>query len=356
MKLPVMPPLKPMLAQAVPTIPDGLRYEPKWDGFRTVVFRDGDEIELGSRSTKPLTRYFPEVVEALRAALPARCVVDGETVLPVDGRLDFEALLQRVHPAASRVRRLAAETPCHFVAFDLVALGDDALLDTPLAERRARLEDALTTGADVHLTPWTDDRALAEDWFAQFEGAGLDGVVGKAADLPYVPDKRLMKKVKHSRTADVVVAGYRVHKSGRGVGSLLLGLYDGRGVLQHVGVVGALPMDRRLVLEHELQPLLTAPGSRHPWQEWSGAAEPQPGDRVPGGAQSRWQQGKDLSFVPLDPVLVAEVAYEHMEGTRFRHTAQLRHFRPDREPESCTYEQLEEPVSYDLDRVFAGRP
>jgi ATP-dependent DNA ligase len=347
-----MPPIKPMLAQSVATIPDGLRYEPKWDGFRTIVFRDGDEIELGSRSTKPLTRYFPEVVEALRAALPDRCVVDGETVLPVGERLDFEALLQRVHPAESRVRRLATETPCHFVAFDLLALGDVALLDIPFAERRARLASAIRTHPDVHLTPQTEDRQLAEQWFAQFEGAGLDGVVAKPDDVLYVPDKRLMKKIKHSRTADVVVAGYRVHKSGSGVGSLLLGIYDDAGFLQHVGVVGALPMARRIELEQELQPLVTATGTAHPWTEWAGHE----GDRVPGGAQSRWQQGKDLSFVPLDPVLVAEVAYEHMEGTRFRHTAQLRHFRPDRDPESCTYDQLDEPVSYDLAKVFAGRP
>lgn len=365
-----MPPVKPMLAQSVATIPDNMRYEPKWDGFRTIVFKDGDEIELGSRSTKPLTRYFPEVVEALRSALPDRCVVDGETVLPVGQRLDFEALLQRVHPAASRVRRLSAETPCHFVAFDVLALGDDDLLDVPFAERRARLAEVLRPRPDVHLTPQTEDRELAQQWFAQFEGAGLDGVVAKPADVLYVPDKRLMKKIKHSRTADVVVAGYRVHKSGSGVGSLLLGIYDDAGFLQHVGVVAALPMTRRLELEQELQPLVTAPGSPHPWHappdvtrqtrhmerdrrdNVGGGAD----GRVPGGAQSRWQQGKDLSFVPLDPVLVAEVAYEHMEGTRFRHTAQLRHFRPDRDPETCTYDQLEEPVSYDLGKVFSGQP
>ncbi len=355
MDLPVMPPLKPMLAQSVPEIPEGMAYEPKWDGFRTIVFKDGDEIELGSRSTKPLTRYFPEVVEALRASLPDRCVVDGETVLPRGERLDFEALLQRVHPAESRVKRLAQETPCHFVAFDLIALGDDNLMGDPYTERRARLTDALTVTADVHLTPSTDDRSLAQQWFSQFEGAGLDGVVAKPTDVLYVPDKRLMRKIKHSRTADVVVAGYRVHKSGSGVGSLLLGIYDDRGTLQHVGVVGALPMARRLELETELQPLVTMEGGEHPWMEWAGRHH-DTGDRVPGGNQSRWQQGKDLSFVPLDPVLVIEVAYEHMEGTRFRHTAQLRHVRPDRDPESCTYEQLEEPVSYDLAKVFSGAP
>jgi ATP-dependent DNA ligase len=351
MDLPVMPPLKPMLATSVPEIPEGMRYEPKWDGFRTLVFKDGDEIELGSRSTKPLTRYFPEVVEALRAALPGRCVLDGETVLPNGERLDFESLLQRVHPAASRVKLLSETTPAHFVAFDILALGDEDLMSTPLVDRRGRLEDALTPGPSVHLTPWTDDASLAQQWFSQFEGAGLDGVVAKPADLTYVPDKRLMKKIKHHRTADCVVAGYRVHTSGAGVGSLLLGLYDDGGTLQHVGVIGAFTAARRIELQRELAPLVT--DENHPWLAWAGHAD---GDRVPGANQSRWAAGKDLSFVPLDPVLVAEVAYEHMEGTRFRHTAQLRHFRPDREPESCTYEQLDEPVSYDLAKVFAGAP
>jgi ATP-dependent DNA ligase len=279
-------------------------------------------------------------------------VLDGETVLPMGERLDFEALLQRVHPADSRVRMLAETTPAHFVAFDVLALGDEAFWETPFEVRRGRLEAALTLGDRVHLTPYTDDRDMAQQWFLQFEGAGLDGVMAKPRDLPYAPDKRLMRKIKHHRTADCVVAGYRVHKSGSGVGSLLLGLYDRTGTLQHVGVIGALTAARRLELEAELAPLVTAPGSQHPWL----GTVPADGDRVPGGGQSRWAAGKDLSFTPLDPDLVVEVAYEHMEGTRFRHTAQIRHFRPDRDPRSCTYEQLDEPVSYDLAKVFAGRP
>jgi len=344
-----MPPLKPMLATAVDAIPPGMRYEPKWDGFRTIVFRDGDEIELGSRTGKPLTRYFPEVVEALRAALPERCVVDGETVLPLDGVLDFEALLQRVHPAESRVRKLAAETPARFVAFDVLAIGTENLMDLPLGERVARLPDLVRPGHHVHVTPSTDDLATATDWFSAFEGAGLDGVVAKPFDIPYVPDKRLMRKIKHQRTADCVIGGYRIHKSGQGVGSLLLGLHDEAGTLQHVGVVGAFSAARRRELEEELQPLRTEPGAAHPWLD-----NTTEGDRVPGGQPSRWQQGKDLSFIPLEPVLVVEVAYDHMEGTRFRHTTQLVRFRPDRDPASCTYEQLERPVSFDLASVLAG--
>jgi ATP-dependent DNA ligase len=350
MDLPVLPPVKPMLAASVDKIPSGMRYEPKWDGFRTIVFRDGDEIELGSRTGKPLTRYFPELVEALRTALPKRCVVDGETILPIDGVLDFEALLQRVHPADSRVRKLSVETPVEFVAFDVLAVGDENLMDLPLSERVRRLPGVVTAGSSVHLTPYTEDEQIAAAWFNSFEGAGLDGLVAKPFDILYVPDKRLMRKIKHQRTADCVVAGYRVHKSGSGVGSLLLGLFDDAGVLQHVGVVGAFSMARRRELEEELQPLRLADGDSHPWLD-----SPAEGDRVPGGQPSRWQQGKDLSFVPLDPSVVIEVAYDHMEGTRFRHTTQLVRFRPDREPRSCTYEQLERPVSFDLDAVLAGK-
>lgn len=349
MQLPVMPPLKPMLAASVDRIPPGLRYEPKWDGFRTIIFRDGDDVLLSSRSTKPLTRYFPEIVDAVKDAFPDRCVVDGETVLPRDGVLDFEALLQRVHPADSRVQLLARESPCRFVAFDLLATGDESLLGLPFAIRRARLEESVRVHGSVHLTPYTDDHREAAEWFAAFEGAGLDGIVAKALDLPYTPDKRVMRKIKHARTADCVVGGYRVHKTGSGVGSLLLGLYDG-GSLQHVGVIGAFPMAQRRSLEQELAPLTLTAGSRHPWL---GAVSD--GDRVPGGQQSRWQQGKDLSFVPLEPALVVEVAYDHMEGARFRHTAQFVRFRPDREPESCSYAQLERPVNFDLARVLAGQ-
>lgn len=350
MRLPVMPPVKPMLAAAVDRIPPGMRYEPKWDGFRTLVFRDGEQIELASRTTKPLTRYFPEVVESLRAALPDRCVVDGETVLPRGGVLDFEALLQRVHPAESRVRLLAEQTPAQFVAFDLLAVDDDSLLERPFADRSALLRERLAAHPAVHATPFTDDLNEATRWFDAFEGAGLDGIVAKALDLRYVPDKRLMRKIKHQRTAECVVAGYRVHASGSGVGSLLLGLYDAAGVLQHVGVAGAFPMARRRELAEELAPLRVPAGGDHPW-----SGEPAGTDRTPGGAQSRWNQGKDLSFIALRPAVVAEVAYDHMEGSRFRHTTQLVRFRPDRDPGSCGYDQLQLPVSFDLARVLAGQ-
>ncbi len=354
--MPVTPPVAPMLAKSVAGIPEkgDLLFEPKWDGFRSVVFRSGDLVEIGSRNGKPMTRYFPEVVEAVLANLPDRCVVDGEIVLvrPGSGRLDFELLQQRIHPAASRVRRLAAETPASFVAFDLLGLGDDDLRDRPFAERRALLEGALAGAvAPVHLTPATTDRAAARRWFEQFEGAGLDGVVAKPLDGVYAQDKRTMFKIKHERTADCVVAGYRTHKSGDdAVGSLLLGLYDGDGQLASVGVIGAFPMARRRELMEELQPLVTG-FDDHPWA-W---AKQEEGTRTPRNAEySRWSAGKDLSFTPLRPERVVEVRYDHMEGVRFRHTAQFVRWRPDREPESCTYEQLEEPVSYDLADVLSA--
>ncbi|MCW2615418.1 MAG: ATP-dependent ligase [Frankiales bacterium] len=344
-----MPPVKPMLAKSVPDVPEGdYLFEPKWDGFRTLVFRDGDEVELGSRNEKPMTRYFPEVVAAVKAQLPERCVVDGEIVIVGERGLDFEALLQRVHPADSRVQMLAQTTPASFVAFDLLALGDDSLVDRPLSERRALLEQAVA-GAHppVHLTPATLDPAKAREWFSVFEGAGLDGVMAKPLDGPYAPDKRTMLKVKHARTADVVVAGYRLHKSGPVVGSLVLGLYDEDGRLQHVGVAASFPMARRAALVEELAPLVT--DGPHPWL---GDDVP---ERNPGqSAGSRWNNGKDLSFVPLRPELVAEVAYDHMEGTRFRHTAQFKHWRPDREATSCTYAQLEVPVRFDLAEVLGA--
>ena len=356
MHLPVMPPVKPMLAKPSKGIPngDGWLYEPKWDGFRCIVFRDGDEVELGSRNEKPLTRYFPEVVEAVLANLPERCVVDGEVIVPSGDRLDFEALLQRIHPADSRVRRLAAETPASFVAFDLLALDDEDLTKTPFVHRRARLEEALSgSSAPVHLTPCTTDSAVATQWFTQFEGAGLDGIVAKPADGPYQQDKRLMTKVKHARTADCVVAGYRAHKSGPdAIGSLLLGLNDDSGTLHSVGVIGAFPMKRRQELFAELQPLVV-PFEGHPWN-WE--------EHVPAGqrtpteaAGSRWNAKKDLSFVPLAPTRVVEVAYDHLEGRRFRHTTQFVRWRPDKAPADCRYDQLEEPVSYDLAGVLAGR-
>ncbi|TFV65926.1 UNVERIFIED_ORG: ATP-dependent DNA ligase [Bacillus sp. AZ43] len=355
MDLPVMPPVKPMLAKAATKVPTGdYLYEPKWDGFRCVVFRDGDEVELGSRNERPLTRYFPEVVEAVKAQLPERCVVDGEIVVPAGDRLHFEALLQRIHPAESRVRLLAEQTPASFVAFDLLALGDESLLETPFAERRARLEQALGgVRPPVYLTSVTRDPATAERWFETFEGAGLDGVVAKAADLPYGPDQRLMTKVKHVRTADCVVAGFRWHKSGPIVGSLLLGLYDD-GVLQHIGVAASFPMKRRAELVEELEPYRAEALDGHPWQDWADAQVQENGENRMPGAVSRWNAKKDLSWVPLRPELVVEIKYDQLEGRRLRHTGQFLRWRPDRDPLSCTYDQLEVPVRYDLGEVLSG--
>ncbi|MGZ4114316.1 MAG: ATP-dependent DNA ligase [Actinomycetota bacterium] len=353
MRLPVMPPVSPMLAKAVPEIPEGdFSYEPKWDGFRSIVFHDGDEVEIGSRNERPMTRYFPEVVVAIKEHLPARAVVDGEIVVPdgEGGRLDFEALQQRIHPAATRVKLLSETTPAHFIAFDLLALDDRDLMREPFAERRALLETALAeAGSSIHITPATRDHGLAERWFEEFEGAGLDGVVAKPLDVTYQPDKRVMFKIKHVRTADCVVAGYRVHKTDqRAIGSLLLGLYDAKGDLANVGVVGAFPMTQRRKLFEELQPLVTT-FDRHPWN-W---AEEETGTRTPRHSEfSRWSAGKDLTFVPLRPERVVEVKYDHMEGDRLRHTAQFVRWRPDRDPRSCTYDQLEEPVRYDLGKIL----
>ncbi|MFB6887774.1 ATP-dependent DNA ligase [Kitasatospora sp. NPDC056327] len=351
MDLPVMPPLAPMLARATARIPPGMQYEAKWDGFRALVFRDGDEVELGSRTGKPLTRYFPELVEALRRETPPRCVLDGEIVIARDGRLRFEELLERIHPAVSRVALLAERTPASYIAFDLLALDDRSLLDHPQRERRHALETALAGASDpVFTAPATTDHDLAGTWFAQYEGAGLDGIVAKPLDQPYRPGERAMYKIKHERTADCVVAGYREHKSGPVVGSLLLGLHDADGRLQHVGVCAAFPMARRRELAEELAPLRTTDLAAHPWGARADETA-HAGARLP-GAQSRWTGGKDLSWVPLRPERVVEVAYDHMEGTRFRHTARFRRWRPDRTPAGCTYEQLEEPVSYDLARVL----
>jgi ATP-dependent DNA ligase len=315
MQLPVMPPVAPMLAKSVPAIPPGASYEPKWDGFRTLVFRDGDEVELGSRNERPMTRYFPEVVAAVLAELPERCVVDGEIVVATDAGLDFEALQQRVHPAVSRVTMLSEKTPASFIAFDLLALGDDDYTGRPFAERRAALEGALAgAGRSVHLTPVTTDLAVAERWFVELEGAHLDGVIAKPLDGTYQQDKRVMFKIKHVRTADCVLAGFRWHKTSTEakplVGSLLLGLHDESGALQHVGVVGAFTAARRAELVTELEPLLLREGDAHPWQEWA-SAEAHAGQRLP-GAVSRWNATKDLSFVPLRPERVLEVKYEHM--------------------------------------------
>jgi ATP-dependent DNA ligase len=355
MRLPVMPPVAPMLAKSVEQIPHGaMSFEPKWDGFRSIIFRDSAEVEIGSRNEKPMTRYFPELVDAMRASLPERCVLDGEIIVVGSSgdRLDFELLQQRIHPAASRVKMLSEQTPARLVAFDLLALGDTDYTRRPFAERRAALVGALSSATPpIHVTAATTDRALAEQWFHQFEGAGLDGLIAKPLDGLYTPDKRTMFKVKHERTADCVVAGYRLHKGdAHSIGSLLLGLYNDDGTLASVGVIGAFPMERRKELFEEMQPLVTT-FDDHPWA-WARQEE---GTRTPRSYEgSRWAAGKDLSFTPLRPERVVEVRYGHMEGVRFRHTAQFVRWRPDRTPESCTYEQLEEPVKFDLADVLSA--
>jgi ATP-dependent DNA ligase len=352
MDLPVIPPVSPMLAKSVRSIPPDASYEPKWDGFRSICFRDRGQVELGSRNERPMTRYFPELVTAVTDELPERCVIDGEIVIATDHGLDFEALQQRIHPADSRVRMLAKATPASFIAFDLLALGNDDYMRRPFHERRAALVDALAaSGPSIHVTPATTDLVTAQRWFDEFEGAGLDGVIAKPLDITYQPDKRVMFKVKHERTADCVVAGYRVHKSGAGaIGSLLLGLYQDDGQLASVGVIGAFPMAERRRLFDELQPLVTD-FENHPWN-W---AAHEAGERTPRKNEfSRWNAGKDLSFVPLRPERVVEVRYDHMEGRRFRHTAQFNRWRPDREPRSCTYEQLEQPVTFSLGEIVPG--
>jgi ATP-dependent DNA ligase len=362
MNLPFDPPVEPMLAKSVPGLPDGdgWLFEPKWDGFRAIVFRDGDDVYTQSRDLKPLDRYFPELADPLRERLPERCVLDGEVVIARDGTLDFEALLLRIHPAASRVRMLAAETPASFVAWDLLALGDEDLREIPQGERRTRLENALSGGRPpVHLTPATTDRAIAGDWFARFEGAGLDGVIAKRLDAPYQPGKRAMLKIKHERTADCVVAGFRWHKNGPGthVGSLLLGLYDDQGKLHHVGITSSFSWERRAALVPELEPLRERAIEGHPWGEWAewaslGSADAS-GQRLP-GATSRWNRGKDLSWEPLRAERVVEVAYDHLQGDRFRHATTFRRWRPDKRPEDCRYDQLEETAPYELARIFGG--
>jgi len=350
MDLPVMPPVAPMLAKAVARIPDVGHIEPKWDGFRTIVFRDGDEVVLGSRNERPLTRYFPELVDAIKANTPERCVIDGEIVVVIGDRLDFEALQQRIHPADSRVRMLAAQTPAALVAFDLLALGDEDMTGLSFGRRRALLVEALADAVDpVFVTPATADLALAREWFTTFEGAGLDGVVAKPLDDVYQPNKRAMFKIKHERTADCVVAGFRWHKTGDVVGSLLLGLYRDDGRLQHVGVTSSFSMARRSELLDELAPYRDVELAEHPWGGEVGS-----GDRVP-GAVSRWNAGKDLSFVPLRPELVVEVAYDHMEGDRFRHIPSFRRWRPDRDPRSCTFDQLEQTLDYPFSEVVRAR-
>ena len=360
MKLPIDPPLEPMLAKPADNLPsdEGWLFEPKWDGFRAIVFRDGDEILIQSRDLKPLDRYFPELAAPLRASLPERCVVDGEVVISKDGELQFEALLLRIHPAASRVKMLAEESPASFVGWDVLALGDEDLRATPQGERRVLLETAFAgVTPPIHLTPATTDRALAQDWFHRFEGAGLDGVIAKRLSEPYQPGKRAMLKIKHQRTADCVVAGFRWHKNGPGthVGSLLLGLFDDTGTLHHVGVTSSFTWDRRAALVAELEPLRENAVEGHPWGEWAewAAAAEASGQRVP-GATSRWNRGKDLSWEPLRPERVVEVAYDHLQGDRFRHGTTFKRWRPDKPPAECRYDQLEETPAYEIAKIFGS--
>jgi ATP-dependent DNA ligase len=356
MVLPVTPPVSPMLAKLARELPvGGQMYEPKWDGFRCVVFRDAESVVLGSRNERPLTRYFPEVVAAVLDNLPERCVLDGEIVIAGESGLDFDALLNRIHPADSRVRKLAIETPASFVAFDVLALGSEDLRQRPLGERRAALTEALAAVAPpVHVTPATTSLDDARDWFSRFEGAGLDGVIAKSLDGDYREGQRGWTKVKHERTADCVVGGFRWHKTGERIGSLLLGLYGSDGVLHHVGVTSSFSDARRLELVDELEPYRPESMDGHPWN-WvpaPGAGEA-PGGRVP-GTKSRWNAGRDLSFEPLRIELVCEVGYDHLQGDRFRHATTFRRWRPDRTPASCRYDQLETAVPAELATVFAA--
>ena len=356
MKLPVNPPVLPMLAKRVDDLPAGDTwiFEPKWDGFRALIFRDGDELHIQSRDEKPLNRYFPEVVEALLAQLPPRCVLDGEIVIARDSALDFDALQLRLHPAASRVKLLSQQIPASVVFFDLLAEGDRDLRGEPFQKRRQQLEALLSSAAPpVHLTPATRDARVASDWFRRFEGAGLDGVMAKPLSGVYEPDKRVMLKVKHERDCDCVVAGFRWYKRGErtAVGSLLLGLYNDAGALQHVGVCASFSDEKRRGLVEFLRPYRRDALADHPWKEW--AAEGEGARRIP-GMQSRWSQGKDLSWEPLRPELVVEVAYEHMQGSRFRHMAHFRRWRTDKKPADCTYAQLEVVPPLELATIFAG--
>jgi ATP-dependent DNA ligase len=356
MKLAVNPPILPMLAKRVSELPPGddWIFEPKWDGFRTLIFRDGDEIFIQSRDERPLNRYFPELVDVLKTQLPERCVLDGEIVIASKEGLEFDTLQLRLHPAESRVKKLSKEIPASVVFFDLLCVGDESLCETPFGERRARLEKLIKKlKAPLHLTPATRDRATAEDWFRRFEGAGLDGVIAKPVSGTYQPNKRVMFKVKHERECDCVVAGFRWHKRGEksAVGSLLLGLFDDEGNLQHVGVCASFTNKKREELVKFLEPYRKNALKNHPWQAWAEAGDEM--NRRP-GMQSRWSSGKDLSWEPLRPELVVEVAYDHMQGDRFRHTAQFRRWRDDKKPQDCTYDQLEVVPPHELAAIFAG--
>lgn len=354
MDLPVMPPVKPMLAKAIHELPDGdFFFEPKWDGFRALIFRDGDEVEIGSRNQRPFTRYFPELPELFKAALPHRCVVDGELVVVTERGLDFDALGQRIHPAESRVKMLSEATPASFVAFDLLALDDRDLTAEPFAVRRAALEEiGASFSGPIHLTPATKDRELAADWFARFRGGGFDGLMAKAAADPYVEDKRKQLKVKHQQTADCVVAGFRIHKSGDGVGSLLLGCNDDNGALRHLGVASSFKAADRPLLLEKLTPLRLEDVSEHPWGDWASQDETSDGT-MPGGP-NRWNAKKDMSWIPIRPDLVAEVRYEHASDGRFRGVSRLSRWRPDKDPADCHVSQLDSAPPVELDLIFRG--
>jgi ATP-dependent DNA ligase len=355
MKLPIAHPIEPMLSKRLAELPSqkGIIFEPKWDGFRTLVFRDGDELLLQSRDLKPMNRYFPELEQPLKEVLPARAILDGEIVLATPDGLDFEALQGRIHPAASRVAMLSKQMPVSIVFWDLLALGDESLLAVPFRERRARLEEVLKNATPpIHVTPLTHDRATAQDWFQRFEGAGLDGVMAKSEEGTYEPGKRTMWKVKHDRTCDCVVGGFRWHKNGPGthIGSLLLGLYDEAGKLHHVGVTASFTEAKRRELADFLAPYREKALEGHPWASWAGGE----GDhtRRP-GAVSRWSRGKSLEWEPLRAELVCEVGYDHMQGSRFRHTAQFKRFRTDKAPRQCGYDQLEVTPPYELAKIFS---
>ncbi len=359
MQLPVNPPVLPMLAKRVSALPEGDEwlFEPKWDGFRALVFRAGEEVLIQSRDQKSLNRYFPELVAALQSQLPPRCVLDGEIVIATDHGLDFEQLQLRLHPAASRVKLLSRQTPASIVFFDLLCVADRDLVGEPFEKRRAELESLLSAAAaPVHITPATHDRSVAHDWFLRFEGAGLDGVMAKPRAGIYEPDKRVMLKVKHERDCDCVVAGFRWHKTGEpAVGSLLLGLYDASGALQHVGVCASFTLEKRRELAEFLAPYRRGALVDHPWRGWADqvSTETEGAHRMPGG-QSRWSQGKDLSWEPLRPELVVEVTYEHMQGSRFRHMAHFRRWRVDKNPRDCTYAQLETVPPQELMAIFSA--